>query len=71
MRCLTFDLQADLFAGHAQDVLGQARVGSLVLRSGSFDLQGAVDVHAVLTTVQPAALAILKPAHRENTQITV
>lgn len=64
---LTFDLQADLVLGHAQDATGHTGVGALVLCSGLFDLQGAVDVSAVLTAIQPAALSILKPAHGEDT----
>lgn len=65
---LTFNLQADLFAGAAEDVLGHARVRPLVLHSGSLDLQAAVDVHAVVAAVQPAAQPVLKPARGEKTQ---
>ncbi len=38
VQCLTFDLQADLVVGGAQDAAGHTGVGALVLRSGPFDL---------------------------------
>lgn len=58
---LTFDLQPDLVLSLAQNAAGHAGVGALVLSSGPFDLQGAVDVNTVLTTIQPTALSVLKP----------
>lgn len=65
--CLTFDLQADLVLSLSQDAVGHTGVGALVLYSGTSDLQGAVDVNTVLTAIQPTALSVLKPKHRENT----
>lgn len=64
---LTFDLQAHLVLSRAQDAVGHAGVGALVLGLGPFDLQGPVEVDAVLATVQPAALAVLEPA-RDGTE---
>lgn len=61
MLVLTFDLQANLVLCLAQEAAGHTGIGSLVLHSGPFDLQGPVDVDAVLTSIQTAALPILKP----------
>lgn len=64
---LTFDLQADLIVRRAQHAAGHAGVGPFVFGPGSLDLQGPVDVDAVLAAVEPAALSVLKPAHRWKT----
>lgn len=64
---LTFDLQADLVVGGSQDAARHTRVRAFVLGAGAFDLQGAVDVNAVLTSVQTAALTVLEPARSHRT----
>lgn len=48
---LTFDLQADLILRRTQHAAGHAGIGAFVFGAGSLDLQGAVDVDAVLATV--------------------
>lgn len=63
---LTFDLQVDLVLSLAQEVAGHTGVGAFILCSGPFDLQAAVDVNAVMTAVQVAALTVLKPAHTKE-----
>ena len=69
LQCLTFDLQADLVLGWAHDAVGNTCVCALVLCSSPFDLQGAVDVNTVLTTIQPTALSILKPGENTSTWV--
>lgn len=54
----------DLVLCGAEHVGCYTGVGSLVLSPGPSYFQGAVDINAVLPTVQPAALSVLKPAQK-------